>query len=38
MLWKYNSFLIKHHNIKTYWGMEVQLHGFLTSSLGGGEW
>jgi hypothetical protein len=24
--------------MKTYWGMEVQLHSFLTSALDGGEW
>jgi hypothetical protein len=23
--------LLKHHTIKTYWGVEVQLHAFLTS-------
>jgi hypothetical protein len=30
--------LTKHHAMKTYWGMEVQRHRFLTSELGGGEW
>jgi len=24
--------------VKTYGGMEVQLHAFLTSALDGGEW
>jgi hypothetical protein len=24
--------------MKAYWGFEVQLHPFLTSALGGGEW
>jgi hypothetical protein len=24
--------------MKTYWGVEVELHAFLTSVLGGGEW
>jgi hypothetical protein len=30
--------LIKHHATKTHWGVEVQLHAFLTSALDGGEW
>jgi hypothetical protein len=30
--------LIKHHAIKTYWRMEIQLHAFLTWVLYGGEW
>jgi hypothetical protein len=25
--------LTKHHAMKTYWGVEVQLHAFLTSAL-----
>jgi hypothetical protein len=29
--------LTKHHAMKTYWGVEVQLHTFFTSALGGGE-
>jgi hypothetical protein len=24
--------------MKTYWGVEVSLHAFLTSTLDGGEW
>jgi len=24
--------------MKTYWGVEVRLHAFLTSELDGGEW
>jgi hypothetical protein len=30
--------LTKHHTIKTYRGVEVQLHAFLTSALDAGEW
>jgi hypothetical protein len=30
--------LAKHHAIKTYWGVEVYLHAFLTLALDGGEW
>jgi hypothetical protein len=30
--------LIKHHAVKTYWGVEVYLQAFLTSALDGGEW
>jgi hypothetical protein len=30
--------LTKHHYIKTYWGVKVELHAFLTSELDGGEW
>jgi len=26
--------LNKHHAIKAYWGMEVELHAFLTSAVG----
>jgi len=29
--------LLKHRAMKTYGEMEVQLHAFLTSALGGGE-
>jgi len=29
--------LTKHHVIKTYWGMDVQLHTFSTSAIDGGE-
>jgi hypothetical protein len=30
--------LTKHHTIKMYEGVEVQLHVFLTSALDEGEW
>jgi hypothetical protein len=30
--------LTKYHAMKTYWGVEVQLHAFLISALDGGEW
>jgi hypothetical protein len=30
--------LTKHHAMKTYWGVEVYLHAFLTLELNGGEW
>jgi hypothetical protein len=30
--------LIKHHAIKTYWGVEVQLYAFIILALYGGEW
>jgi hypothetical protein len=30
--------LIKHHTMKTYWGVEVKFQAFLTSVLDGGEW
>jgi hypothetical protein len=29
---------IKHHAMWTYWGMEVELHAFLTMAVDGGEW
>jgi hypothetical protein len=32
------SLLIKHHAMKTYGGVDVQTHVFLTSALVGGEW
>jgi hypothetical protein len=36
--WRHVSCLIGHHTMKTYWGLEVYLHSFLTSALDGGEW
>jgi hypothetical protein len=30
--------LTKHHDMKMYWGVEVELHTFLNSGLDGGEW
>jgi hypothetical protein len=30
--------LTEHQAIKTYWGVEVELHAFLTAALDGGEW
>jgi hypothetical protein len=30
--------LTKHYAMKTYWGIEVQHHTFLTSALEGREW
>jgi hypothetical protein len=30
--------LAKHHAMKTYWGVEVQLHAFLAWALDGSEW
>jgi hypothetical protein len=30
--------LTKYHAMKTYWGVEVQLHAFLTSAQAGDEW
>jgi hypothetical protein len=30
--------LAKHHTMKTYWGVEVWMHAFLTLALDGGEW
>jgi hypothetical protein len=30
--------LIKHYIMKTYGGVDVQIHVFLTSALVGGEW
>jgi len=30
--------LTKHHAMKMQWGVEVQLHAFLSSAIDGGEW
>jgi len=30
--------ITNHHAMKTYGGVEVQLHAFVTSELDGGEW
>jgi hypothetical protein len=30
--------LTKHHAMKTYWGVEVYFHAFLTSALDGDKW
>jgi len=35
---KLSMCLIKHHAMKTYWGVEVKFQAFLTSSLVEGEW
>jgi hypothetical protein len=35
---KFSLRLIKYHGIKTYGGVDVWLHSFLTSALDGGEW
>jgi hypothetical protein len=33
-----SMFLTKHHAVKTYWGVEIYLHTFLTPKVCGGEW
>jgi len=30
--------LTKQHTLKTYWGIEVQIHAFLTLQLDGSVW
>jgi hypothetical protein len=30
--------LTENHAMKVYWGVEVELHAFLTSTLDGSEW
>jgi hypothetical protein len=30
--------LTKHNAMKTYWGVEIQIHSFLISALDGGKW
>jgi hypothetical protein len=35
---KLSLYLTKQHAMKTYWGVEVQLHAFLTSATDGDEW
>jgi hypothetical protein len=36
--WSSSHSLIEYLTTKTYWGVEVQLHTFLTSELNGVEW
>jgi hypothetical protein len=38
MPWRRISCLMKHHATKTCGKVDVQLHAFLTSALGGSEW
>jgi hypothetical protein len=33
---RYPLFVLKHHDKKTYGGVEIKLHAFLNSVLGGG--
>jgi hypothetical protein len=35
---KLSLYLTKHYAMKTYGGVDVQIHVFLTSALVGGEW
>jgi hypothetical protein len=35
---KLSLYLTTYHAVEAYWGVEVQLHSFLTSALDGGEW
>jgi hypothetical protein len=35
---KTHSWMIRHHTMNMYCGVEIQFHAFLTSTLYGAEW